>query len=334
LYHLLAWRFDVHAQLLRLRQHIRQASEYTHQRGMIHRDIKPANIKPTLRPGDLMDFGIVKSLAPTGNTASAVSHRPVYVPEMIRLKRIAAQTIFLASLFGMVMAAALRANSAVTLMMHVNDPVLDLRHPDRFSRRPDANIERRWPKSPAAPDDGRDGADLKIVAARLIGHAILPPVRARRRVKCRPHPTMPSRDGSHLATMLPVMSQAAWPADDVSASGSRTAVPTAAEPPRKIPRYLWIAGAAGILLSIFVCSLIGFWVLLRPDSASPTLTPTVAVAIGDSTSVTTSLPPPTATSTPSPTPLPSDTPTPEITPTLSLSPTPTFSRRAFAILHK
>src|SRR5262249_32173281 len=78
-----------------------QASEAVaeaHSLGIVHRDLKPANLFVTRRPGGqplikVLDFGISKSLGPTGGEASvtatsAMMGSPQYMsPEQIRNSR-------------------------------------------------------------------------------------------------------------------------------------------------------------------------------------------------------------------------------------------------------
>jgi len=111
------------------------AVDYAHQRGMIHRDIKPANLMlNTQGQAILMDFGIAKIVGGQSHTATgAVVGTAMYMsPEQIRGespdKRSDIYSLGV-TLFEMVGGRPpFQADSAMTLMMmHVNDPVPDLR---------------------------------------------------------------------------------------------------------------------------------------------------------------------------------------------------------------
>jgi serine/threonine protein kinase len=121
---------------------IAQAAGYAHQRGMVHRDIKPANIMIDVHDqAVLMDFGIVKIAGGEQHTATgSVVGTALYLPpELVRGEApdprsdIYSLTVTLfEALSGK---PPFEADSAMTLlMMHLNDPVPDLR-----SLRPDAS---------------------------------------------------------------------------------------------------------------------------------------------------------------------------------------------------
>jgi len=112
------------------------AVDYAHQRGMIHRDIKPANLMlNVMGQAILMDFGIAKIVGGQRHTATgAVVGTAMYMaPEQItgenpdRRADIYSLGI---TLFEMLSGRPpFEADSAMTLMMmHVNDPVPDLRN--------------------------------------------------------------------------------------------------------------------------------------------------------------------------------------------------------------
>jgi len=111
------------------------AVDYAHQRGMIHRDIKPANLMlNTQGQAILMDFGIAKIVGGTSHTATgAVVGTAMYMsPEQIRGESPDRRSDIYAlgvTLFEMAGGRPpFQADSAMTLMMmHVNDPVPNLR---------------------------------------------------------------------------------------------------------------------------------------------------------------------------------------------------------------
>jgi len=115
---------------------VAKALIYAHERDIVHRDIKPANVMINVH-GDaiLTDFGIVKIVGGTQHTATgAVMGTARYMsPEQIRGQKVDARTDIYA--FGIMLyemlggRAPFSSESAMTLMMmHVNDPVPDIRN--------------------------------------------------------------------------------------------------------------------------------------------------------------------------------------------------------------
>jgi len=108
---------------------------YAHQRGMIHRDIKPANLMISVTgQAILMDFGIAKIVGGQSHTATgAVVGTAMYMsPEQIKGESPDNRSDIYSlgvTLFEMVSGQPpFKADSAMTLMMmHVNDPVPDLK---------------------------------------------------------------------------------------------------------------------------------------------------------------------------------------------------------------
>lgn len=111
------------------------ALAYAHGRGLVHRDIKPANIMLNVY-GDaiLTDFGIVKIAGGTAFTVTGatVGTAQYMSPEQIKGEQLDGRTDLYSlgvALFEMVGGRRpFESESAMTLMMmHVNDPVPDLR---------------------------------------------------------------------------------------------------------------------------------------------------------------------------------------------------------------
>ncbi|HSM56066.1 MAG TPA: protein kinase [Candidatus Sulfomarinibacteraceae bacterium] len=127
-------RMDVDL-LLRITGSLTDALNYAHSRGLVHRDVKPANVMLNVSNEPvLMDFGIVKIVGGTQHTATgAVMGTARYMsPEQIRGERVDERTDLYSlgvMLFEMAGGRApFEADSAMTvMMMHVNDPVPDLR---------------------------------------------------------------------------------------------------------------------------------------------------------------------------------------------------------------
>jgi serine/threonine-protein kinase len=111
------------------------AVEYAHKRGTIHRDVKPANILLSVQgEAILTDFGLAKLAGGTQHTAAgAVMGTALYMsPEQIRGEQVDHRTDVYAlgvTLFEMLSGRPpYVADSAMTvLMMHLNDPLPDLR---------------------------------------------------------------------------------------------------------------------------------------------------------------------------------------------------------------
>ena len=108
---------------------------YAHNKGLVHRDIKPANIMLNVQNNPIvMDFGIAKIMGGTLHTATGavLGTAPYMSPEQIKGERIDPRTDIYS--LGITMFEMLggrppfNADSAMTLMMmHVTDPVPDLR---------------------------------------------------------------------------------------------------------------------------------------------------------------------------------------------------------------
>ncbi len=120
---------------IKLATHIGDALAYAHDKGLIHRDVKPANVMVNVQgEAILTDFGIVKIVGGTQHTATgAVLGTARYMsPEQIKGSRVDDRTdiySFGVMLYEMVGGRLpFQSESVMTMMMmHVNDPVPDLR---------------------------------------------------------------------------------------------------------------------------------------------------------------------------------------------------------------
>jgi type II secretory pathway component PulM len=120
---------------IRFAAQICDAADFAHQRGMIHRDIKPANVMLDINgQAILMDFGIAKIVGGQQHTATgATVGTALYMsPEQIRGIQVDGRSDVYSigvTLFEMIRGRPpYEADSAMTLlMMHLNDPVPDLR---------------------------------------------------------------------------------------------------------------------------------------------------------------------------------------------------------------
>jgi serine/threonine protein kinase len=111
------------------------ALDYAHNLGIIHRDIKPANVMINVHDqAILMDFGIVKIVGGDTHTATgAVLGTARYIsPEQVRGESVDSRTdIYSMGVMLYEMSSGrppYEADSAITvMMMHVNDPIPDIR---------------------------------------------------------------------------------------------------------------------------------------------------------------------------------------------------------------
>ncbi|MCH8813630.1 MAG: serine/threonine protein kinase [Chloroflexi bacterium] len=157
------------------------AVDYAHKRGMIHRDVKPANILLSVQgQAILTDFGLAKLAGGTQHTAAgAVMGTALYMsPEQIRGEQVDHRTDIYAlgvTLYEMVGGKPpYSADSAMTvLMMHLNDPLPDLREivPDA----PPALVEIVEKSLAKNPDDRYPSAAEMAAALRSLDDAAASP---------------------------------------------------------------------------------------------------------------------------------------------------------------
>jgi serine/threonine-protein kinase len=334
------------------------ALDYAHSRSMIHRDIKPANVMLNVQgQAILMDFGIVKIMGGDSHTATgAVLGTARYMaPEQIRGVQVDGRADIYSvgvMLFEMLSGnPPFKADSAMTLMMmHVNDPIPDLR-----TLRPDVPadlvriVNRALSKDPAQryQNAGELARDLR--SARLVAP---PPVDA---TQIEQAATSRSPVGATIIEPSPARQATTGyqqaPGTTTGATIPPAAPPTAvkAEPAEEgNKRGALIFGGIAIVLIAILCLAVGAFALNAlggedgeetPIAAEQTETaeaaegtPTAEIAAGATagTLATDSAPEPTDTVEPTatlePTNTPSPSPTSEPTETAIPSATPTATR--------
>jgi serine/threonine-protein kinase len=304
---------------------------YAHQRGMIHRDIKPANIMLDMQgQAILMDFGIVKIIGGDSHTSTgAVVGTARYMsPEIIR-GDLADHRTDIYSL-GVTMYEMLggrppfEADSAMTLMMmHLNDPVPDLR-----SFRPDVPSEviNILEKCLAKDRDERYDSASELAAAlkQALAHLESGEV-------AEPQPEkQPEKVSTIAATKMAEIDepvQAAAPEESQPVEREKIApppppvddqsVPAPQVPPSKSSRRMWWMVGGGILgvMCIIGVVVVGGYAMSNFSSPDPVETVTsTAMVESTATSAPTDTPiPELPTDTPEPTPVPTDTPLPTAT---------------------
>jgi len=281
------------------------AVDYAHQRGMIHRDIKPANLMlNTQGQAILMDFGIAKIVGGQSHTATgAVVGTAMYMsPEQIRGESPDRRSDIYSlgvTLFEMAGGQPpFRADSAMTLMMmHVNDPVPDLRKlnpevPDDLV----AVINKALAKDPndryqtagemaaalrGVIDPTRAGTSVDIPAPAATMLEELPPSSAgpdatalEQAPSAAPQGTMvepvsmpPSGDQTDVGgTAIESPAVTSAPPPKTSSAGSI--------PPKKSGLSLPLILGGGAVLAILVFG--GIFMASRGGNSTPTETPTVA----------------------------------------------------------
>lgn len=299
---------------------ISDAVGYAHQRGMVHRDIKPANIMLDVQgQAILMDFGIVKILGGDSHTSTgAVVGTARYMsPEIIR-GEVADNRSDIYSL-GITLYEMLSgrppfvADSAMTLMMmHLNDPVPDVRE-YRSDIRPEvvAILEKCLAKDRNARH--QSAAELSADIKRALPFASGHPTSVRPKAAVvRPETSTAMPNQSPLSPAQVEM------ASDISSRPyvqpvSTAPTPSAPTPAKSLNRPIWWIAGASLLL---VCC-VALAIVWRANSAmlagtatqTQSIEPTHTEAVISTEPVVVA-----ATDTLAPTENPTDTPIP-ITPT-------------------
>ena len=311
---------------------------YAHQRGMVHRDIKPANIMlDTQGQAILMDFGIVKILGGDSHTSTgAVVGTARYMsPEIIR-GEVADHRSDIYSL-GVTLYEMLSgrppfvADSAMTLMMmHLNDPVPDVR-----DFRTDVRPELVEILEKCLAKDRNDrylsaaemAADLRRALAYIGGQPTS--IGLKDTSKAQPPATVvesqPISPPISRLTSQPVVQTVVEPAP---VTGSQSQPPPASpnistsypapSQPAASRRYLWVIGAG---LAALVCVGTVFAIgnsMLNNARSEPTSEPTQTLLLASSTSPATEEQPVAALATE--TLAATETPTEAATPTETLPP--------------
>jgi serine/threonine-protein kinase len=193
-----------HAEIVKVGTDVANGLHYAHERGLVHRDVKPANVMINFNgDGILMDFGIVKIAGGTQHTATgAVLGTAYYMsPEQIRGETADRRTDIYAlgiTLYQMATGRVpfLADSSMTVMMMHVKDPVPDVRE-----LRPDvppglvAIINKALQKDRAqryqsAAAMARDLAEADLTAAGAGGRTVAVPASQ------SPERTMPVAGGA------------------------------------------------------------------------------------------------------------------------------------------
>jgi serine/threonine-protein kinase len=311
------------------------AVDYAHKRGLVHRDIKPANIMLNVQGEPiLMDFGIVRILGGTSHTATgAVVGTAIYMsPEQIRGEHPDHRADIYSLgvvLYEMVSGKPpFEADSAMTIMMmHLNDPVPDLRaiSPDTPPALK-AVIERSLAKNPNERFQSA-GEMAAALRAALTPGAAIPPART---VVEPPAPQKTYVEAAPAAAPRSTYVEPARPAGTMGGARpapSQTALPraAAAPPAKKRSNSLLLLGGGGVVILLLICVIAGVIFLPGlingglggPGGDSPTATATQPVAVVQPTET---VPPTLIPASPTPE---TPTSTPTITPSPTITPTPT-----------
>ena len=296
---------------------ISDAVGYSHQRGMVHRDIKPANIMLDVQgQAILMDFGIVKILGGESHTSTgAVVGTARYMPPEIIRGEVADNRSDIYSL-GVTLYEMLSgrppflADSAMTLMMmHLNDPVPDVRG-FRSDIRPEVVAILQKCLAKARNDRYQSAAELSADLKRALASIGGQPTSIRIRESA------PKLEGStSTSDHSPVVHSQNESVSAIQSQPHSQPVPPPYKPPppsrtkSSARPIFWIAGA-GIL---FICCVVLIF-FLRPNLGSSvvaTATQSLASIDAGLTGATEQV-------------IPSDTPAPSETPTDTPAPTATY----------
>jgi serine/threonine protein kinase len=311
------------------------AMGYAHQRGMVHRDIKPANIMLDVQgQAILMDFGIVKILGGDSHTSTgAVVGTARYMsPEIIR-GEVADHRSDIYSL-GVTLYEMLSgrppfvADSAMTLMMmHLNDPVPDVRD-FRTDVRPELVeiLEKCLAKdrNDRYPSAAEMAAELRRALAYSGGQSTS--IRMRDSSKAQPAATVVEaqpisqqtsqpRSQSVVQTVVepaPVTGSQSPPPPSPPNTSTSNPAPSKPAAPR---RYLWVIGAG---LAALVCVGAVFAIgnsILNNARIQPTSEPAQTLSQATNTSLATQAALVSASDTPAFTETPTETATPNATAT-------------------
>ncbi|HLF74600.1 MAG TPA: protein kinase [Anaerolineales bacterium] len=293
--------------VLKFTINICEAVGYAHQRGMVHRDIKPANIMlDTQGQAILMDFGIVKILGGDSHTSTgAVVGTARYMsPEIIR-GEVADHRSDIYSL-GVTLFEMLSgrppfvADSAMTLMMmHLNDPVPDVRDFRQDVRPELVDVLERC----LAKDRGdryqsaaEMAADLRRVLAYVGGQVTsIRPREVKDTAKAPPPATMVEAElprpqpSATVVESQPISRPVSAPAGQtvVEAAPKPPAASAPAAKPAASRRTIWLIGAG---LAAVICIGAVFAIgrgILGGAASEPPADPTQTLSLATATSVAT-----------------------------------------------
>jgi eukaryotic-like serine/threonine-protein kinase len=326
------------------------AEDYAHKRGLIHRDIKPANVIINAEgQAILMDFGIAKILGGEQFTATgATLGTALYMaPEQVRGEQVDKRTDIYATgatVYEMIAGEPPYSSTSVVslLMMHVNDPVPDLRSvrtdvppalvaivqkamakksEDRFQTAAEMAASLR-----AVGNSLQDSGQGRTVAEVTDVQRTVPDLDTGPRERARMAPTVadsgarataPSLGGGAIQTRTSRAATAGGPL-----AGETVRRPAGGSSSRRGWLFAGLAGLAFLAVLVVVAGGLAAWLLFGRDGGGPadegSLTPTTAAAgiaptetSSTAAAVTPTGEPAVPTLAPSPTPSPSPSPTPQ-----------------------
>ena len=258
-----AGRLISYDQTIKIAASVADALEYAHQRGIVHRDVKAANVMLNVQgEAILMDFGLVKIVGGDSHTATgAVMGTARYMsPEQIKGHQVDGRSDIYSlgvMLYEMVGGRPpFQADSALTLlMMHVNDPVPDLRQV-----RPDVAPELMAIINKALAKDRADrfqSAGEMAAALRAVQQGAVPPgmaagVAAAAAAGASQAQTMPDAPAYRTAQSQ----QSTMP--DVMPAARPQGAPATPPPPANTQdksggRPILLIGAIAAVLLVFLC---------------------------------------------------------------------------------